>query len=143
MDGRGVGVDPVFQPPSSPELMRLIDELHLQYLFYGSRKIRDELRDRGHDVGRGRVSTLMRKIGITALYQKPRLSIPHPEHKVYPYLLRGLEITEANQVWAEDICYLPMARGFCYLVAIMTGQAAESSPGALKHAGCLFLHQGA
>jgi putative transposase len=101
------------------ELMRLIDELHLSYPFYGSRKIRNELRDRSHDVGRGCVGTLMRKMGITALYQKPRLSLPHPGHKVYPYLLRGLEITRANHVWAADICYLPMAKGFCYLVAIM------------------------
>jgi putative transposase len=101
------------------ELMRLIDEMHLEYPFYGSRKIRDELRAKGHEIGRGHVSALMRKMGIAALYQKPRLSKPHPEHKVYPYLLRGVEIAQANQVWAADICYLPMARGFCYLVAVM------------------------
>ncbi len=73
----------------------------------------------GHKVGRGHVSTLMRKMGIAALYRKPRLSKPHPAHKVYPYLLRGLEIIRANHVWATDITYIPMARGFCYLVAIM------------------------
>jgi putative transposase len=101
------------------ELMRVIDEIHLKYPFYGSRKVRDELRDRGYEVGRGHVRTLMRKMDIHALYQKPRLSEPHPAHKVYPYLLRGLEITQANHVWVADICYLPMARGFCYLVAIM------------------------
>ena len=101
------------------DLMRLIDEIHLKYPFYGSRKVRDELWDRGHKVGRGHVRTLMRKMGIEALYQKPRLSEPHPGHKVYPYLLRGLEITRANHVWAADISYIPMARGFCYLVAIM------------------------
>lgn len=101
------------------ELMRLIDEIHLKYPFYGSRSIRDELRGRGHPVGRGHVSTLMKKMGIEALYRKPRLSKPHPGHKVYPYLLRGLEITRANQVWAADITYLPMAKGFCYLMAIM------------------------
>lgn len=101
------------------ELMRVIDEIHLKYPFYGSRKARDELRDRGYQVGRGHVRTLMRKMDIHALYQKPRLSEPHPAHKVYPYLLRGLEITEANHVWVADICYVPMARGFCYLVAIM------------------------
>jgi len=101
------------------ELMRLIDEIHLKYPFYGSRRIRNELRDLGHDVGRGHVSTLMKKMGIMALYQKPRLSVPHPDHKVYPYLLRGVEIRRANHCWAADITYLPMARGFCYLVAIM------------------------
>jgi len=101
------------------ELMRLIDEIHLKYPFYGSRRIRNELRDLGHDVGRGHVSTLMKKMGIRALYQKPRLSTPHPDHKIYPYLLRGVEINRANHCWAADITYLPMARGFCYLVAIM------------------------
>jgi putative transposase len=101
------------------DLMRVIDEVHLKYPFYGSRKVRDELRDRGYSVGRGHVRTLMRKMDIHALYQKPRLSEPHSGHKVYPYLLRGLEITRANHVWVTDICYLPMARGFCYLVAIM------------------------
>ena len=101
------------------ELMRIIDEVHLKYPFYGSRRIRDELRDSGYDIGRGHVSTLMRKMGIEALYQKPRLSKPHPGHKIYPYLLRGVEVTRANHVWAADITYIPMARGFCYLVAIM------------------------
>ena len=78
------------------ELMRLIDEIHLKYPFYGSRRMRNELRDLGHDVGRGHVSTLMKKMGIRALYQKPRLSAPHPDHKIYPYLLRGVEISGAN-----------------------------------------------
>ena len=85
------------------ELMRLIDEIHLKHPFMGSRSIRDQLQDMGHDVGRGHVSTLMRKMGIAALYRKPRLSKPHPAHKVYPYLLRGMEITRANHVWATDI----------------------------------------
>lgn len=101
------------------ELMRLIDGIHLRLPFYGSRRIRNELRDMGHEVGREHVSTLMRKMGIEALYRKPRLSKPHPGHKVYPYLLRDLEITCANHVWAADITYIPMAKGFCYLVAIM------------------------
>lgn len=101
------------------ELMRLIDEIHLNYPFMGSRSIRDQLQDKGHQVGRGHVSTLMKKMGIAALYRKPRLSKPHPEHKVYPYLLKGLEISKANHVWSADITYIPMARGFCYLVAIM------------------------
>lgn len=101
------------------ELMRLIDELHLEYPFMGSRSIRDQLQDRGHQVGRQHVSTLMKKMGIAAMYRRPKTSKPHPDHKVYSYLLRGLEITRANQVWAADITYIPMARGFCYLVAIM------------------------
>jgi putative transposase len=101
------------------EMMRLIDEIHLKYPFMGSRSIRDQLQGMGHKVGRQHVSTLMRKMGISALYRKPRLSKPHPEHKVYPYLLRGLEISRGNQVWASDISYVPMARGFCYLVVIM------------------------
>lgn len=101
------------------ELMRLIDEIHLKYPFMGSRSIRDQLQDKGHQVGRQHISTLMKKMGIAAMYRKPRTSKPHPAHKVYPYLLRGLDITRANHVWAADITYLPMARGFCYLVAIM------------------------
>jgi putative transposase len=101
------------------KLMRLIDKIHLKYLFMGSRSIRDQLQERGYQVGRQHISTLMKKMGISALYRKPMLSKPHPDHKVYPYLLRGLEITKANRVWASDITYIPMARGFCYLVAIM------------------------
>jgi len=101
------------------ELMRLIDEIHLKHPFMGSRSIRDQLQTMGHQVGRQHVRTLMRKMGIAALYKKPNLSKPHPQHKVYPYLLRGMDITRANQVWATDITYLPMARGFCYLMAIM------------------------
>ncbi len=85
------------------ELMRLIDEIHLKYPFYGSRNIRNELRDRGYKIGRGHVVTLMKKMGIEALYRKPRLSKPHPQHKIYPYLLRGMEITKANRVWTADI----------------------------------------
>jgi putative transposase len=95
------------------DLMRLIDEIHLKHPFMGSRSIRDQLEGMGYHVGRGHVSTLMKKMGIAALYRKPRLSKPHPDHKVYPYLLSGLEITRANHVWAADITYLPMARGFC------------------------------
>lgn len=101
------------------ELMRLIDEIHMDMPFYGSRRICYELRRRGKDVGRGHVAALMRKMGIVALYPKPRTTKPHPGHKIYPYLLKGLKIERANQVWAADITYLPMRRGFCYLVAIM------------------------
>jgi len=99
--------------------MRLIDEIHLKRPFLGSRRIRDELVDMGYKVGRGHVRTLMMRMGIQALYCKPWLSQPHPGHRVFPYLLRGLSITRANQVWAADITYIPMARGFCYLVVIM------------------------
>jgi putative transposase len=101
------------------QLMRLIDEIHMKYPYMGSRSIRDQLQGKGHQVGRQHVRTLMKKMGITAMYRKPRTSKPHPDHKVYPYLLKGLEITRANHVWATDITYIPMARGFCYLVAIM------------------------
>jgi putative transposase len=99
--------------------MRLIDEIHLKHPFMGSRSIRDQLQDMGHKVGRQHVSMLMRKMGISAMYRKPRLSKPHPEHKIYPYKLSNLEISRANQVWAADITYIPMDRGFCYLVAVM------------------------
>jgi putative transposase len=101
------------------ELMRLIDEIHLKHPYMGSRSIRDQLQDLGHMVGRQHVNTLMKKMGIAAMYRKPRLSKPHLDHKVYPYLLSNLEISRANHVWAADITYIPMARGFCYLVAIM------------------------
>jgi putative transposase len=101
------------------ELMRQIDKIHLLYPFYGSRKIRNELWGQGYNIGRDRVRRLMRRMGIEALYVKPKLSLSHPGHVKYPYLLRGLEITAANHVWATDITYIPMSRGFCYLVAIM------------------------
>jgi putative transposase len=101
------------------ELMRTIDEIHLEEPYLGSRGMKSILRIRGHKVGRIHVRTLMRKMGIEALYRKPRLSKPHPGHTVYPYLLRGLDITEANSVWSSDITYIPMAKGFCYLVAVM------------------------
>jgi putative transposase len=100
-------------------LMRLIDEIHLQLPFYGSRRIRDELEDRGRPVNRKRVQRLMRLMGLVALYPKRLTSAPGRGHKVYPYLLRGLSIERPNQVWASDICYVPMAKGFMYLLAIM------------------------
>jgi len=101
------------------ELMRLIDEMYLERPFYGSRRIRDWLEDRGYRVNRKRVQRLMRLMGLCALYPRPRTSHPGKGHKVYPYLLRDLSVERANQVWAADICYIPMARGFVYLVAIM------------------------
>ncbi len=102
------------------ELMRLLDELHLRYPFMGSRRLRDALFDE-HSVrvNRKKVQRLMRLMGIQALYPKKRTSAPGKGHKVYPYLLKGLAIECANQVWCADITYLPMARGFAYLVAIM------------------------
>lgn len=108
-------------PTSADDLamMAAMDDIHMKLPFYGIRRIRGELADRGFEVGRQHVATLMRKMGIEALCPKRRLSVPHPGHKIYPYLLRGLDITAAGQVWCTDITYLPMARGFCYLVAIM------------------------
>ncbi len=115
----GVYYHPVPLSAKDRELMRQIDEIHLAYPFYGSRQIRNELWARGYDVGRDRVRRLMRLMGIEALYVKPRLSLAHPAHVKHLYLLRGLEITRANHVWTADITYIPMAKGFCYLVAIM------------------------
>jgi putative transposase len=100
-------------------LMRRVDELHLEWPFAGSRMLRDLLRRQGIEVGRRHVSTLMRRMGIEAIYRKPNTSKKHPRHPVYPYLLRGLAIERANQVWAMDITYIPMARGFVYLVAVL------------------------
>jgi len=108
--------------PTSPEqlaLMRRIDELHLKYPFYGSRNLAHALRAEGHGVNRKRVQRLMRLMGMEAMAPKPKTSEPHPEHAVYPYLLRGLQISRVNQVWATDITYVPMRAGFLYLVAIM------------------------
>lgn len=100
-------------------LMRRIDEMHLKRPFYGSRRIRDWLQDEGHDVNRKRAQRLMRQMGITAIYPKRRTSKPGKGHKIYPYLLRNLVIDRPNQVWATDLTYIPMAKGFVYLVAIM------------------------
>ncbi len=115
----GVYYNPVPLRARELEIMRQIDEIHLLSPFYGSRNIRNDLWAKGYNIGRDHVRRLMRRMGIEALYVKPRLSLSHPEHVKYPYLLRGLEITKANHVWATDITYIPMARGFCYLAAIM------------------------
>jgi putative transposase len=101
------------------ELMRQIDRLHLEYPFAGSRMLRDLLKQDGDPVGRKHVATLMKRMGIEALYRKPRTTKPGAGHKVYPYLLRNLSIDRPNQVWAMDITYLPMARGFVYLAAVV------------------------
>jgi putative transposase len=100
-------------------LMRRIDELHLDHPFAGSRMLRGLLKAEGRKVGRLHVSTLMRKMGIEALYRRPNTSKPAPGHKIYPYLLRNLAVTRPNQVWAMDITYVPMARGFVYLAAVL------------------------
>ena len=100
-------------------VMRRIDELHLELPFYGSRRMTFELNKEGRGVNRKRVQRLMRVMGIEALVPRPGTSKPAPGHKIYPYLLRGLAIAEPNHVWAADITYIPMARGFLYLVAII------------------------
>jgi putative transposase len=100
-------------------LMRRIDELHLEYPFMGSRMLRDMLWREGSEIGRRHVATLMRRMGIEAIYRRANTSKPAPGHKIYPYLLRGLTVDHPNQVWAMDITYIPMARGFVYLAAVV------------------------
>lgn len=100
-------------------LMRRIDELHLEHPFAGSRMLRDLLAADGIAAGRLHVATLMKRMGVEAIYRRPSTSRPAPGHKVYPYLLRGLAIERPNQVWATDITYIAMARGFVYLVAVV------------------------
>ena len=108
-------------PVSGAELaqMRRLDELHLLHPFAGARMLRDLLRQEGQAIGRRHVATLMRRMGLEALYRKPRTSHRHPAHTIYPYLLRDLTITRPNHVWAADITYSPMARGFVYLFAVL------------------------
>src|SRR4051794_17601481 len=106
-------------PAAELAIMRRIDELHLDYPFAGSRMLRDLLRGEGVVIGRDLVATLMRRMGIEAIYRKPNTSKAAPGHKIYPYLLRGLEIERPNQVWAMDITYIPMARGFVYLAVVL------------------------
>jgi len=106
-------------PALDLEIMRRIDEIHLKLPFYGSRRIRDWLQDQGYEVNRKKVQRLMRQMGIAALHPKRNSSKPGKGHKIYPYRLKGLRIDRADQVWCADICYIPMARGFLYLVAIM------------------------
>lgn len=99
--------------------MRRIDELHLEHPFAGARLLRDMLRREGHTVGRKRIRTLMQRMGIEALYRKPNTSKPSKGHSIYPYLLRNLRIDRPNQVWAMDITYIPMTKGFVYLCAVV------------------------
>jgi len=106
-------------PARDLQLMRRIDELHLELPFYGARKLADRLRREGHAVGRRHVTTLMRRMGIEAIYRRPRTSIPARGATIHPYLLSGVAIERPNQVWASDLTYLPMAHGFLYLMAIL------------------------
>jgi putative transposase len=109
------------RPVSSADLaiMQRLDRLHLDFPFAGSRMLRGLLAAEGCTIGRRHVKTLMRRMGIEALYRRPRTTKPEPGHKIYPYLLRGMEITRPNQVWAMDITYIPMARGFVYLAVVL------------------------
>src|SRR4029450_7903240 len=109
------------RPVSAPHLgvMRHLDRLHLEYPFAGSRMLQGLLSAEGGKIGRRHVTTLMRRMGIEALYRRPRTTKPEPGHKIYPYLLRGMEVTQPNQVWAMDITYIPMAHGFVYLAIVL------------------------
>ncbi len=106
-------------PPEELAIMRRIDALHLDYPFAGSRMLRDLLRGEGVVIGRDLVATMMRRMGIEALYRRPNTSKPAPGHKIYPYLLRNMAVERPNQAWAMDITYIPMARGFVYLAAVV------------------------
>ena len=101
------------------DIMRRIDALHLDYPFAGSRMLRDLLRGEGIEIGREAVRTMMKRMGIQAIYRRPNTSKPAPGHRIYPYLLRTLRVDRANQVWAMDITYIPMSRGFVYLAAVV------------------------
>jgi putative transposase len=104
---------------SDLEVMRRLDRLHLEFPFAGSRMLRGLLAAEGCKIGRRHVTTLMRRMGIEALYRRPRTTKAEPGHKIYPYLLRAMKITRPNQVWAMDITYIPMARGFVYLAVVL------------------------
>ncbi len=123
-DALGISRSTVYALPRAiserdQQLMKRIDRWHLEMPFAGSRMLRDLLAQAGIRVGRKLVATLMKRMGIEALYRKPRTTRKHPQHRVYPYLLRGLTIDRPNQVWAMDITYIPMARGFVYLTAVV------------------------
>lgn len=107
------------EPAVNLDLMRLIDGQFLETPWYGSRQMTRHLRRHGHEVNRKRVRRLMARMGLQAVYQRPKTTVPHPEHKIWPYLLRDMTIDRPNQVWCADITYIPMRRGFLYLVAVM------------------------
>jgi putative transposase len=104
---------------SDLEIMRRLDRLHLEHPFAGSRMLHGLLLSEGYKIGRRHVKTLMKRMGIEALYRRPRTTKPARGHTIYPYLLRGMEVTRPNQVWAMDITYIPMARGFVYLAVVL------------------------
>jgi len=110
---------PTGENPLNLKLMELIDEAFVDSPWYGSRQMARHLRREGYNVGRKRIRRLMRNMGLHPIYQEPKTSVPNPEHKIYPYLLRNLEITRVNQVWCTDITYIRMQKGFLYLVAVM------------------------
>jgi putative transposase len=115
----GFYYQPAGETPLNLALMRLIDEQFLEAPWYGSRQMARHLRREGYTVGRKRIRRLMAKMGLEPIYRRPRTTIPQPGHRIYPYLLRQMEIERANQVWCADITYIPMRRGFLYLVAVM------------------------
>lgn len=107
------------ESPANLHLMRLLDEKYTDDPYYGIRRMTAWLRSEGYHVNHKRVARLLRKMGIEAIYPKPRTTVPHPEHRIYPYLLRGVEVNRANQVWSTDITYIRLHSGFIYLVAVM------------------------
>ena len=120
----GIGRAALYREPAGESeanlaLMRRLDELYMDYPFYGSRQMSRHLRREGVVAGRHRIRRLMRLMGLEAVYRKPRTSEPHPEHRVYPYLLRGVEVDRPDQVWCADITYIPVCAGFLYLAAVM------------------------
>src|SRR6187551_267376 len=115
----GFYYQPAGETPLNLALMRLIDRQFLETPWYGSRQMARHLRREGYTVGRKGIGRLMARMGLAPIYQRPRTTVPHPEHRIYPYLLRDLTIDRANQVWCTDITYIPMRRGFLYLVAVM------------------------
>jgi putative transposase len=106
-------------PKADLAIMRRLDQLHLEFPFAGSRLLRGLLAAEGSKIGRRHVKTLMRRMGIEAIYRRPRTTKPEPGHKIYPYLLRGVQVTRPNQVWAMDITYIPMERGYVYLAVVL------------------------
>jgi len=129
--------------PEDLEMMRLIDEQYLKTPFYGSRAMARHFRRQGRKVNRKRIQRLMRLMGIEAVYSRPRTSRPHPDHHVYPYLIRNLTIDRPNPVWAVNITYVPMARGFMYLVAVMDWYSRKILSWRLfQYPGLGFLYSG-
>ena len=130
------------ESPLNLRLMRLIDEQFLETPFYGSRQMTRWLRRQGDTVSRKRVRRLMRLLGVHALFQRPRTSQPHPAHRIYPYLLRDLPITRPNHVWCTDVTYIPLQRGFLYLVADGLGEPQGTVLAAVQHARGELLRRG-